>query len=130
MVSYVSSKHGIMGLLRSSQKAAAKNGVRVNAVAPFFTPTHITSSYSTKWREAGLLENTASDVAFAIAQTAINDSFKGRCCLAAGKIMKEAEGPREKLIPEWFGNDIVEQMSKGGQLFDELGGYPLPPPRS
>jgi NAD(P)-dependent dehydrogenase (short-subunit alcohol dehydrogenase family) len=129
VVSYVSSKHGVMGLLRASQKAATERNIRVNAVAPFFTPTHITSNFAKSWREAGLLENTPADVAWAIAQTAMESTWKGRCCLVTGKIMKEAEGPREKLIPEWFGGDVVELMTKGGKLFQELGGYPLPPPR-
>ena len=36
---YVASKHGVIGLLRSSQAVANKIGVRVNGVAPFFTPS-------------------------------------------------------------------------------------------
>ena len=130
VVSYVSSKHGVMGLLRASQKAAAEIGVRVNAVAPFFTPTFITSGYAKAWREEGLLENTPGDVALAIAQIATDPNLKGRCCLAAGSLMKECEGPREALIPSWFGDDIVEQMTKGGKFFEAQGGYPLPPARS
>jgi len=130
VVSYVSSKHGVMGLLRASQKAAKENGVRINAVAPFFTPTHITSNYAKAWRDEGLLENTAADVARAIAQTACDPELKGKCCLAAGKLVKECEGPMAKLIPTWFGDDIVEQMTKGAKFFEGQGGYPLPPPRS
>lgn len=130
VVSYVASKHGVMGLLRASQKAAKEKGVRVNAVAPFFTPTHITSSYAKAWREEGLLENSPADVALAIAQTATDSSMKGRCCLAAGKLVKECEGKREALIPTWFGDDVVEQMTKGGKFFESRGGYPLPPARS
>lgn len=130
VVSYVSSKHGVMGLLRASQKVANDNGVRVNAVAPFFTPTHITSSYAKAWKEEGLLANTPFDVASAVVQTATDPTMRGRCCLAAGKIVKECEGPREALIPTWFGDDIVEQMTKGGKFFENQGGYPLPPSRS
>jgi NAD(P)-dependent dehydrogenase (short-subunit alcohol dehydrogenase family) len=81
VVSYISSKHGITGLLRASQKAAKEADIRVNAVAPFFTPTHITSSYANAWREAGLPENKTTDVAAAIAQTATSSNSRGRCCL-------------------------------------------------
>lgn len=130
VVSYVSSKHGVMGLLRASQKAAKENEVRVNAVAPFFTPTHITSNYAKAWKEEGLMANTPFDVASAIIQTATDPNMKGRCCLAAGSIVKECEGPRESLIPTWFGDDVVGQMTKGGKFFNEQGGYPLPPARS
>lgn len=66
VVSYISSKHGVVGLLRASQKAAARYEIRVNAVAPFFTPTYITGSYSEKWKEKGLPANTTTDVANAI----------------------------------------------------------------
>ena len=130
VVSYVASKHGVMGLLRASQKAAAENKVRINAVAPFFTPTHITSGFSDAWRKAGLLENTPGDVALAIAQTSMDPNMKGRCCLAAGNLTKEVEGPGEVLRTAWFGDDIVDQMVKGGEFFEANGGYPLPPSRA
>jgi NAD(P)-dependent dehydrogenase (short-subunit alcohol dehydrogenase family) len=130
VVSYVASKHGVMGLLRASQKAAGENGVRVNVVAPFVTPTHITSGYSKEWKEQGLIHNTPADVALAIAQTAADPGLRGRCILAAGKIVKECEGPREALIPAWFGQDIMEQMMKGAAFFESQGGYSLPPERS
>jgi NAD(P)-dependent dehydrogenase (short-subunit alcohol dehydrogenase family) len=66
VVSYISSKHGTIGLLRSSQKVAAQHAIRVNGVAPFFTPTYITGGYSDKWKEKGLQANTTTDVANAI----------------------------------------------------------------
>jgi NAD(P)-dependent dehydrogenase (short-subunit alcohol dehydrogenase family) len=59
---YVASKHGVVGLLRASQRAAQKCGVRVNAVAPFFTPTHITASFAGRWKEAGFEGNTPEGV--------------------------------------------------------------------
>jgi hypothetical protein len=129
VVSYVSSKHGITGLLRASQKAATEKKVRINAVAPFVTPTHITSNYSEEWNKAGLLENAPSDVARAIAQTAMDVNMKGRCCLVVGSMMKEIEGPGEKMRTALFGEEVVEQMKLGGEFFKKLGGYPLPPAR-
>jgi len=56
VASYVASEHGFIGLLHVSQSATRKNGVCVNAAAPFFTPTHITSGHTEKWRQAGLPE--------------------------------------------------------------------------
>lgn len=55
---YIASKHGVIGLLRSSQLAVKKHGIRVNGVAPFHTPTHITASFSEQWKAAGLESNT------------------------------------------------------------------------
>lgn len=83
VVSYVSSKHGITGLLRASQAAAKEFSIRVNGVAPFFTPTHITSSFAQMWADAGLPANSAEDVAWAIGQTAMDNSNKGSCTLVS-----------------------------------------------
>jgi hypothetical protein len=41
--------------------------------------------------------------------------------------MREIEGPREQMVQGWLGSDIVDLMAQGGKLFDDLGGYPLPP---
>lgn len=130
VVSYISSKHGVIGLLRSSQKTAAQHQVRVNGVAPFFTPTYITGGYSEKWKEKGLPANTTTDVAQAIVQTAADPSMSGACCLAAGQKMNEIEKRLGAMVPQWVGNEMHGLMVEGGRFFDELGGYPLPPART
>jgi NAD(P)-dependent dehydrogenase (short-subunit alcohol dehydrogenase family) len=83
VMAYVASKHGVVGLLRASQKVAGKNSVRVNAVAPYFTPTHMTGEFSSKWLEAGLPANTALDVATAVATTALDESLAGSTILVS-----------------------------------------------
>lgn len=85
VMSYVASKHGVVGLLRASQKTAVKNKVQVNAVAPYFTPTHMTGKFSEQWLSQGLPANTPSDVATAVATTALDERLAGntilvRCC--------------------------------------------------
>lgn len=79
---YVTSKHGVVGLMRASQATAAKYGIRVNAVAPFFTPTHITASYAENWKKAGLEANTPEDVAAVVMHTSL-DERSGRCTLVS-----------------------------------------------
>lgn len=44
----------------------------------------------------------------------------------AGEVMKEIEGPRDAMIQSWMGPEIMNFIVKGGRLYDELGGYPLP----
>jgi NAD(P)-dependent dehydrogenase (short-subunit alcohol dehydrogenase family) len=83
VVSYIASKHGVMGLLRASQSAAQKHAVRINAVAPFVTPTHITEGYSSLWAERGLPANTVEDVAKAIVDTAVDRDLRGACCMVS-----------------------------------------------
>lgn len=78
---YVASKHGVIGLLRACQLTAAATGVRVNGVAPFFTPTRITAGFAEAWKEKGLEANTPQGVAGVIAGMAVDEGVSGRCCL-------------------------------------------------
>lgn len=78
---YIASKHGITGLLRSSQVEAKKRHIRINGVAPFLTPTAITVRFAERWKEKGLEANTPENVAAVIAQTAADESMRGKCVL-------------------------------------------------
>ena len=83
VAAYVASKHGVIGLLRASQQTAQKHGIRVNAVAPFFTPTQITAGFAQRWKEAGLDANTPGAVAGAIANLAVDQERRGECILVS-----------------------------------------------
>jgi NAD(P)-dependent dehydrogenase (short-subunit alcohol dehydrogenase family) len=83
VVSYVSSKHGVIGLLRSSHGPAQRLGIRVNGVAPFITPTFITQGYSELWKEEGLPTNTPADVATGIVHMSLDKEMLGKCCLVS-----------------------------------------------
>lgn len=83
VAAYVASKHGVVGLLRSAQIEAKKRNIRVNAVAPFFTPTAITAEYSQRWRDKGLEANTPENVAAVIAHTAVDPTLRGKCLLVS-----------------------------------------------
>jgi NAD(P)-dependent dehydrogenase (short-subunit alcohol dehydrogenase family) len=78
---YISSKHGVTGLLRGSQLAASKAEVRINAIAPNFTATRLTESFSKEWHEAGIDYNTPENVARMIAQMSVDPVRRGECCL-------------------------------------------------
>ncbi|KAF2022396.1 NAD(P)-binding protein [Aaosphaeria arxii CBS 175.79] len=130
VVAYVSSKHGVVGLARSSQRVAAQSSIRLNVVAPFFTPTHITGSYSAQWKERGLPANTVEDVATAIVQTSTDPQRKGHSVMVAGKMVREIETTRTGLTTQWLGEEIAHVMAEGGKFFDDIGGYPLPKARA
>jgi NAD(P)-dependent dehydrogenase (short-subunit alcohol dehydrogenase family) len=147
VVSYISSKHGVVGLARASQRKANELSVRVNVVAPFFTPTYITTGYSEQWKERGLPANTVEDVAKAIVEASVNPNRKGHGMMVssncyvgptcadnarkvAGSVVKEIEIARASLIAEWLGDEIADVMAKGGKFFDDMGGYTLPKARS
>lgn len=78
---YITSKHGITGMLRGSQLAAKKHSLRINAVAPFVTPTAMSAGFSTAWKESGLPMNTMEAVARVIGVLAMDPSRSGSCYL-------------------------------------------------
>ncbi|KAK8069423.1 short chain dehydrogenase/reductase [Apiospora phragmitis] len=81
---YVASKHGVIGLLRASQQKATALGMRVNAIAPFITPTQITSGFDeASMLESGLEINTPDHVGIAIAQAAVDEARRGTACLVS-----------------------------------------------
>ena len=81
VTAYVASKHAIAGLLRGSQLAAAKHGVRVNAVAPFVTPTNMAGGFAAQWAAKGFPSNTTEQVATVIATMSQDPERKGACYL-------------------------------------------------
>ncbi|KAF4251709.1 hypothetical protein CNMCM8980_005578 [Aspergillus fumigatiaffinis] len=128
-LAYTASKHGVVGLLRASQTEAQKHDIRVNAIAPFFTTTHLTSGISDAWLRAGLEVNTPDAVAEAI-EAALLSRASGQGFLISGKYIRELEGTRMGLLSSWVGHDVAEYMGKAGEFFNNLGGYILPGPRN
>ncbi|KAJ5951917.1 uncharacterized protein N7479_010330 [Penicillium vulpinum] len=126
VAAYIASKHGVLGLLRACQSVAHGYGVRVNAVAPFLTPTHITAGFVDRWSEAGLEKNTPDGVADAIAFVSLDEKRHGESVLVAGKYLRELEEPRAGLLPLWLGEDLTDFMSRAMQFFVSIGGYVLP----
>ncbi|KAI8936732.1 hypothetical protein NX059_007119 [Plenodomus lindquistii] len=126
VVSYISSKHGVVGAARASQKVANELSVRVNVVAPFFTPTSITSGYSEEWKRRGLPANTVENVASAIVAASVDAERRGHSVMVAGGLVKEIETARTALVKDWLGDDIAHVMAEGAKFFDDIGGYTLP----
>jgi NAD(P)-dependent dehydrogenase (short-subunit alcohol dehydrogenase family) len=126
---YTSSKHGVVGLLRSSQSEAAKHRIRVNAIAPFFTTTHLTSGIAEKWVAAGLEVNSPAAVAKIIVDVATDEKRSGEGVLVAGRFVRELENSRMGVLGGWVGEDVKEFMGRAGAFFEKIGGYVLPGPR-
>jgi NAD(P)-dependent dehydrogenase (short-subunit alcohol dehydrogenase family) len=80
---YIASKHGAVGLLRASQQKASALQIRVNSIAPSYTPTHITAGFGDSIVQAGLEANTPEMVGTAILYAAADESRQGTCCLVS-----------------------------------------------
>ncbi|PKS06159.1 hypothetical protein jhhlp_007476 [Lomentospora prolificans] len=126
-VTLVASKHGVIGLLRSSQLKASSLQVRVNAIAPCYTPTHMTSGFGNSISEAGIEINTLENVSVAIAHASLDEERQGTCCLVAGKYLRELENTRKSVMGDWLGQDLTDMLGQFGQFLENTGGYRLPP---
>jgi NAD(P)-dependent dehydrogenase (short-subunit alcohol dehydrogenase family) len=93
---YVSSKHAVTGMLRASQRAARRYGVRVHAVAPFVTPTAMAGGFSHAWRERGLPINTTERVAAAVLALAVDARAEAGSCYM---VCSFPSRPVEVLVP-------------------------------
>ncbi|KAL4745748.1 hypothetical protein BDW72DRAFT_207932 [Aspergillus terricola var. indicus] len=122
---YVSSKHAIIGLLRSSHIAASQNGVTVTAVAPFFTYTRITAKAGARWQADGLKPNTTEDVGMAIALSSL-EGTSGSCTLVAGPHRREMEASRSAVMPQWLGDETHSFFQNAFRIISSSGGYNLP----
>ncbi|RVX71868.1 hypothetical protein B0A52_04267 [Exophiala mesophila] len=109
---YVASKHGILGLFRASQPLAEKTRIRVNAIAPSFTPTRITAGFGDRFEKAGVASNTTEQAAEAIAFAALDPSCSGQ------------------VLSNWLGQDLLDALSGFRAIVENMGGYPLPPAAS
>ncbi|KAI1042939.1 hypothetical protein LB505_009772 [Fusarium chuoi] len=121
---YITSKHGLTGLLRASQQVARGLGIGVNAVAPFFTPTSTFKDLAETWKNSGLKSNTPENVAQAIVLASVRDET-GKCCMVVGGKSVEVEDGRNTLLDQWLGRETTELLQSASRLF-EANGYPLP----
>lgn len=80
---YISSKHGMTGLLRASQVHAEKYGFRVNGVAPFFTPSNMSNNFAEEWRARGLQGNTQEGLAAFMAKLTADHTKSGTCYMVS-----------------------------------------------
>ncbi|CAG8898670.1 unnamed protein product [Penicillium egyptiacum] len=126
VAAYVASKHGVIGLLRASQTAAQKYGIAVKAIAPFFTPTQITTGLTEKWKAAGLETNTPEMVARAIVRSSVDDTKSGACTLISGRFQQELEFTRNNGMPQWLGEDLSQFMKRAFTFLKDIGGFALP----
>ncbi|KAH1848994.1 hypothetical protein KXX54_008008 [Aspergillus fumigatus] len=123
---YITSKHAVTGMLRGSQLVASQDDIRVNAVAPFVTPTAMAGGFSEAWQAKGLPINTTEGVATVVLTLAVNPAEKGSCYIVSGPILREVEHTQKLLLTEWLGEDLTRVFRDANEFFESQGGYRLP----
>ncbi|KAJ4132401.1 hypothetical protein NW754_015217 [Fusarium falciforme] len=123
---YISSKHGVVGLVRASLARAASLDIKLNAVAPA-TPQHTSPGVSASASpRLGSRPTPPEAVAVAIASLAADTATHGISCLVWGKYKRELELTQRETMKDWLGSDLVESFTAFGRLLESIGGFPLP----
>ncbi|KIV93043.1 hypothetical protein PV10_04288 [Exophiala mesophila] len=120
---YQASKHGILGLLRCLRPVLPEsNGVRVNAVCPWYVATGMTSLIEDKWLEAGLPVNQPGDIAQIIAGLTAIAGLNGKAIYAEGGRGWEIEDNLNRLQPQWLGEEPSASLEEGQKALMEWSG--------
>ncbi|EXJ70143.1 uncharacterized protein A1O5_06211 [Cladophialophora psammophila CBS 110553] len=109
---YTATKHGTIGLLRGTWRHTAQWNITVNAIAPSFTLTGLTTESKRLFEEANIRWQTGDDVAPAVLYLAQDKSLNGRCISISQGKYRELEGALEELRAEIYGVDDFEPKNE------------------
>lgn len=141
---YTMSKHAIIGLLRDAHMTAARNNIRLTAVAPSLTPSRLTAGFYESWERTGYEPNTPQSIGETIAQSSVDSTIANGSCIVvcaiwhtlfkflltwikiAKGLRREVELARASVLDEWMGADMVRLMKETIEFVISIGGYPLP----
>ncbi|KIW85461.1 hypothetical protein Z517_00851 [Fonsecaea pedrosoi CBS 271.37] len=105
---YTATKHGTIGLLRGTWRHVLQWGITVNAIAPSFTLTGLTTESQRLFEEANVPLQTGDDVAPAVLYLTQDKSLAGRCISISQGKFRELEGVIDGLRSEIYGVDDFE----------------------
>lgn len=85
---YTMSKHAIIGLLRDAHMTAARNNIRLTAVAPSLTPSRLTAGFYESWERTGYEANTTQSIGETIAQSSVDSTIANGSCIVVCAIWR------------------------------------------
>ncbi|KAF9887685.1 hypothetical protein FE257_009638 [Aspergillus nanangensis] len=130
---YSTSKHALLGLVRSLAILGPERGFRTNYIAPWLTATEFSSELDEIWGDRPI--NTQTEVAEAILTACADKSLNGRGLFVAKGIV-DIELPLHQLESQWLGPKSAELWEMGrAHLQEAFRGYPthyldLPTPKN
>lgn len=115
---YQSTKHGVIGLMRSLRSIApATLGFRINCVCPWATDTAMIASFVAAWKKANLPLNSSADVASTIVSLATDGASNGKSIYVEGGRAWDVEEGITRLAPQWLGQAQYDSLEKGQEFF-------------
>lgn len=116
---YSTSKHGLLGLVRSMRRLAPQQcGVRVNLMAPSATATPLIGNSSSLFTDNGVPLNSADDVGLYIQVLGADRTLNGKAVYVVGGKGFDVEEGLDRLLPQWLG----EENAKAWELHNEVFG--------
>jgi NAD(P)-dependent dehydrogenase (short-subunit alcohol dehydrogenase family) len=111
---YTSSKHGVLGLLRSLRPYIPKtHGIRVNAICPWMTDTGMVDGIREGWLQEGLPVNTPGDVGRIILEVGGDGKTNGKAVFVEGGRGWDIEEGIQRTEPQWLGEEVSKTLAKG-----------------
>ncbi|KAL2154581.1 hypothetical protein VTH82DRAFT_3257 [Thermothelomyces myriococcoides] len=119
LFAYSSTKHGIIGTMRSLRKfAPVKYGVRANAICPWATDTQLLGGVREMWVREKMPMNTPEDVARIILQCAADANINGTAVFVTGGRAFDTEEGINRTLPQWMGEENAKEFFRGQELLD------------
>ncbi|EAW12431.1 putative 3-hydroxyacyl-CoA dehydrogenase [Aspergillus clavatus NRRL 1] len=115
---YQSSKHGVLGLMRSLRLylLSAPHRIRINAVCPWMTTTGMVEGIRNAWMKANLPSNSPADIGHIIAGLLADPTLNGKSMYVEGGRAWAIEANLDRLEPEWLGEEPSRSLAKGQAL--------------
>jgi NAD(P)-dependent dehydrogenase (short-subunit alcohol dehydrogenase family) len=108
---YLTSKHAIQGLMRSSRKTLyERDGIRVNAVCPGVTDTPMSAHIMQPFKDAGLFWQSAGAVAEVIAGILTSNEMNGKAFYVEGGDAFEFEDGLYEAQPLCLGEEATRRL--------------------
>ena len=121
---YQSSKHGVLGLMRSMRKTILeRDGIRTNCICPGLTESPITQSDVEEVRQNGFSQ-TADDCARFYLGVANNPSMNGKSIYVEAGKGWEFEDSLWKTMPQWLGEEPTKILRENLKTMGKVRTYP------
>ncbi|KAM5354815.1 hypothetical protein ACJ41O_001461 [Fusarium nematophilum] len=117
LFTYSTSKHGVMGLMRSLRGfLPSAFNVRINVICPWATATDMLGSVGDLWAKNSLPVNTPEDVARITLQCAGDEKIHGRAVYVADGKGFDIEEGIDQTEPEWLGEKQSRDLARGQEI--------------